>query len=206
MFPSFWTIGGGIGIGAALGALMGYFGKCSTGACPLTSTPLRGMFYGMFLGLLFALSTLAGCKPSENQTTEKSSPTTAAVPETKEGKELTAAREVGAISSLVHISNASQFDPLVIKNSGLVLVDFFATWCPPCQKLGPELDALSKQYDGKVTIVKVDVDRFQGLAKAWEVEAMPTLILFKAGKPVERIMGFRTKEELAAIFEKNLKP
>lgn len=88
---------------------------------------------------------------------------------------------------LIHLENANQFNELVSK--GVVLVDFFATWCGPCKMLSPELEKLSQETD--VTIIKVDVDEFGQLAATYNVRAVPTLVLFKDGEPVAIGTGFK---------------
>lgn len=77
---------------------------------------------------------------------------------------------------------------------GYTLVDFFATWCGPCQQLGPEIEALAEEVDYKV--VKVDIDIARDLAIQYGVRSVPTMILFKNKEKVGTILGYRTKEEL----------
>lgn len=74
------------------------------------------------------------------------------------------------------------------------LVDFFATWCGPCQQLGPEIEALAEEVDYKV--VKVDIDEARDLAIQYGVRSVPTMILFKNREKVGTILGYRSKEEL----------
>ncbi|HBS91467.1 MAG TPA: thioredoxin, partial [Erysipelotrichaceae bacterium] len=73
--------------------------------------------------------------------------------------------------------------------SGVVLVDFYADWCGPCKMIAPILKDMAKQYEGKLEIIKVDVDVEGGLAQKYGVMSIPTLILFKDGKPVGQTMG-----------------
>ena len=81
------------------------------------------------------------------------------------------------------------------------MVDFFATWCGPCQELSPILVELDKQYNGEVQFYKVDVDESQDCAIRYGVNAMPTLVFFKDGKEIEREVGFLPKEELEELIE-----
>ena len=83
-----------------------------------------------------------------------------------------------------------------------VLVDFWAEWCGPCKMLGPVLDELAEEYDGRVRIGKVDIDQFQMLAAKYNITAVPTLLLFKQGEVVEQMRGFRSKRELKASFDR----
>jgi thioredoxin 1 len=89
----------------------------------------------------------------------------------------------------------------VLNGDKLVVVDFFATWCGPCQELSPILVELDKQYNGEVQFYKVDVDESQDCAIRYGVNAMPTLVFFKDGKEIEREVGFLPKEELEELIE-----
>lgn len=89
----------------------------------------------------------------------------------------------------------------VLNGDKLVVVDFFATWCGPCQELSPILVELDKQYNGEVQFYKVDVDESQDCAIRYGVNAMPTLVFFKDGNEIERKVGFLPKEELEELIE-----
>lgn len=86
--------------------------------------------------------------------------------------------------------NTDQFDQVVIKSDKPVLVDFYAEWCGPCKMAAPVLDSLADEYKEKATIVKVDVDANNELAGKFGVMSIPTVILFKDGKEVNRQIGF----------------
>jgi len=90
----------------------------------------------------------------------------------------------------------SNFEEMVVKASGPVLVDFWATWCRPCQMIAPILEELSGEYEGKLTIAKLDVDQNQQTAQRYRVMSIPTMILFKNGEPVSNMVGFKPKEAL----------
>lgn len=87
---------------------------------------------------------------------------------------------------------------------GVVLVDFFATWCGPCKMLAPVLEELEGKYDGKANIVKVDVDQSPDLAFKYQVQAVPTMLLIKDGEVVERIQGYQAVPQLAAVIDRHL--
>ena len=90
--------------------------------------------------------------------------------------------------------NGEDFKGEVVSTKGITLVDFFATWCGPCQMLGPVLDDLSEEVDYKV--VKVDVDQARDLAAEFGVRSVPTMVVFKNGEVVDQMIGFLTKDEI----------
>jgi thioredoxin 1 len=99
------------------------------------------------------------------------------------------------MSKPVEIKEA-KFDETVIKSKMPVLVDFWAPWCGPCRMVAPVVEELSSEYDGKVSFVKLNVDDSPQVASQYGIMSIPTLILFKDGKPASTIVGFRPKAEL----------
>lgn len=75
--------------------------------------------------------------------------------------------------------------------SGVTLVDFYADWCGPCRMLAPVLDQVSQDVKGKATVAKIDIDQAQKVTEELQITSVPTLILFKDGKEVKRIIGLR---------------
>lgn len=88
------------------------------------------------------------------------------------------------------------FEQEVLNNSLPTLNDFWAVWCSPCKMIAPILNDLAQEYEGKLKITKLDVDENPSTAMAYGVMSIPTLILFKDGKPVERIIGYQPKDRL----------
>jgi len=86
-------------------------------------------------------------------------------------------------------------------SSGVVLVDFWAVWCPPCRVQGPIIDDLANYMGDKAIISKLDVDAHGSVAARYQVRSIPTLIIFKDGEPVKRFVGVQQKETLAAAIQ-----
>jgi len=87
---------------------------------------------------------------------------------------------------------------------GVALVDFWAPWCPPCRALGPIVDSLATEYEGRATVAKVNVDESPGVAGRFGVQSIPTIVLLKDGREVARAVGLRAREELASALDKLL--
>jgi thioredoxin 1 len=88
------------------------------------------------------------------------------------------------------------FNQEVLKSDTPTLVDFWAVWCGPCRMVAPVVDEMAREQAGKLKVMKLDVDENQNTAMTYGVMSIPTLILFKNGQPVERIVGFRPKGDM----------
>ena len=89
-------------------------------------------------------------------------------------------------------------------SSGVTLVDFFAEWCGPCKMITPIVARLSQSFAGKAKIAKIDIDKSPIVTTDFEVTSIPTLILFKDGKEIKRIVGLRDEETLKSMIESSL--
>ena len=92
--------------------------------------------------------------------------------------------------------NESNFDQTVLQAKTPVLVDFWAPWCRPCLMVAPILDELAKEYNDRITIARMNVDQSPIIASRYGIMAIPTMFIFKEGKPVSNIVGFKPKPQL----------
>lgn len=106
-----------------------------------------------------------------------------------------------AAANIVTLSKAN-FQAEVLQATTPVLVDFWAEWCGPCKMIGPVLDEIATEQDGKVKIGKVNIDDEQGLAAEYGIRSIPTLLLFSKGAVVNQIVGVKSKKDIVASFEK----
>jgi thioredoxin 1 len=161
-------------IGGALGATLGFFGQCSSGTCPLTSTWWRGGLYGAVLGLMFHLVSGGNSSAHMNQSTPH----------------------------LTKLSEAD-FQREVIQSTQPVLVDFYATWCGPCKAQAPVLEDLAQEYSGHYRFVKVNIDEAPSLAQRYAVQGVPTLMIFDQGKVVDSWVGLRPTQEIKIRLQRH---
>lgn len=91
-----------------------------------------------------------------------------------------------------------------VKKSGVVLLDCFTTWCGPCKMMAPEIETLSKDYEGRALVAKVDVEAVGEAGRDFKITAVPTIIIFKDGVEVAREMGYKPKAALAKTLDKYL--
>lgn len=104
--------------------------------------------------------------------------------------------------AVIH-TNAGSFDK-VIGQDVPVLVDFWAPWCGPCKMLGPVLEQLEPEVNGKAVVAKLNVDDEQDLAVKFGVSSIPTMIVFKKGEAVDRAVGFMSKERIKEMLERHM--
>lgn len=99
--------------------------------------------------------------------------------------------------------NEKEFNDEVIKQKGVVLVDFFATWCPPCKMLAPVLEEISESR-GNFKIVKINVDENLAISTKYDIRAVPTMIVFKDGKIVDTAYGYLPKEKVVDLLNNHI--
>jgi thioredoxin 1 len=162
----------GVLIGGTIGAGLGYFGKCSSGTCPLTANPYRGAIYGAVMGAL--LISIFSPTPKEKTVSP----------------------------NVVHISSAADFKTRVLEAHGVCLVDLFSNRCPPCRVLAPTISSLADKYAGKITVCKVDLDRTPAVAQQYGVSAIPTVLIIKNGKEINRFVGLQSETRYVTILDR----
>ena len=96
------------------------------------------------------------------------------------------------------------FEELAMKSDKAVLVDFWAEWCGPCRLVGPHVDALATEYEGKAIVGKVNVDNNPGIAAQFGVRNIPTIVVLKNGEVVDKVVGAVAKETLAEKLDANI--
>ena len=100
--------------------------------------------------------------------------------------------------------NDQQFEAEVIKSSTPVLVDFSAEWCGPCKALAPVIAELADEYAGRVKVAKLDIDNNRKSAGQYDIQSVPTMIIFKQGQPVKKFVGLTPKNRIAAALDELL--
>jgi thioredoxin 1 len=145
------------GVGAGLGAMIGYFGRCSSGTCPLTSTWWRGALYGALLAIVFYYGSGQSSSAAMNQSTQN-----------------------------VKLITENQFESEVAQSLSPVVVDFYASWCGPCKALSPLLDDLAGPFTNRLKFVKINADTAPALCQRFDIQGLPTLLFFKDGKVVDK--------------------
>ncbi|MEW9079712.1 thioredoxin [Terrisporobacter glycolicus] len=105
---------------------------------------------------------------------------------------------------MAKLVNNSQFYNKIRTSDKLVVMDFFATWCGPCKMLAPIFESLSDEMSDKVDFAKIDIDRSLEVVEEYKIVSVPTMIMFKNGKEVQRIVGFVPKEQIKSKIKAHL--
>jgi thioredoxin 1 len=104
------------------------------------------------------------------------------------------------MSQTVTVTDAD-FEKVVLKSQGAVLVDFWATWCSPCRIMGPVVEDLAEEYSGRLTVAKLDVDQNPSATQEFGIQSIPTLLLIDRGNPVERLVGVQPRRHLQHLLD-----
>jgi len=98
----------------------------------------------------------------------------------------------------------ANFQKEVVESDKLVVVDFWAPWCGPCKMLTPVIEELAAEYEGKAKICKLNTDENMGLAAQFQITSIPCVMFFKGGVPVQKIVGFRPKNDIKKVIDNEL--
>lgn len=109
------------------------------------------------------------------------------------------------MSEDVVVTSDANFETDVLNSNIPVLVDFWAAWCGPCRQLAPVIDELAKEYKDKVKVCKLDTEGNNTIPAKFGITAIPTLIIFKNGQAVNKMVGVKSKKDLKAVLEAQLK-
>ena len=176
----------GILLGGSIGFVYQKLVGCRTGTCPLTATPLRAITYGAVMGLLFTLSSWhKGGAPAPEKNPQDHS----------QSKEIA----MSASANVIHLTTGA-FDQ-VKGQTRPVIIDFWAPWCGPCRAQAPILEQVSSQMGERAIVAKVNVDEETSLASSFGVQAIPTLVVMKGGKVVQRFTGLQEVNTLIKALE-----
>ncbi|SVA17100.1 uncharacterized protein METZ01_LOCUS69954 [marine metagenome] len=107
-------------------------------------------------------------------------------------------------SEKVQTFTDENFDSTVVEAEGPVLVDFWAEWCGPCRQMAPAVEALASDYDGKVTVGKLNVDEHPNVAQRFSIRGIPTLLLFNGGEVVDQLVGVADDSKLKSMLDKHI--
>lgn len=104
------------------------------------------------------------------------------------------------MSDLVYVDDLN-FESEVLNSNIPVLVDFWAEWCPPCRMITPIIEELATEYKGKIKVAKLDVDKAPETASKYDITSIPSLIIFKSGTPMEKVVGAVPKNRLKGMMD-----
>lgn len=161
----------GVLVGAAAGFAVGYMAMRAGGSCPIMCNPYMACAFGAVMGGAIAAG-VGGAAPSYTPSPH-----------------------------LIRVENEEAFDKAVLQDEGPVLVDFSSTRCYWCGRLEPVVHALADRYAGRMRVVEFNVDRAPSVIQRHGIEGFPMLILFKGGKEVERVLGYRDERAMAALLD-----
>jgi len=154
------------------------------------------------LGLVLLTCGIISCQKAEEP---QPAPVTATISQMAPAAQQAQPPAQSESSELVKNVTDASFTSDVENSSNPVLVDFWATWCGPCRMFGPIVDKLAEEYQGRLKVVRVDIDQNPGLARNFGIRAIPTSLLFKKGKVVKGWVGLVSEDDLKVEVDKVVK-
>jgi len=184
----------GLGAGAGLGALIGYWGKRSAKVSNLTLNPYRGALYGAILGMLVAVLPAKFLR---------SVPQASRIEQAKPSNALSASKKTEPLNQdvLVHVNSVAEFERYVLRASKPCLADFYSDHCPPCRILGPIIENLAQKYQGRAVVCKVSLDSVPRLAVRYNITGIPTVLFFERSQEIHRLVGLRRQDDYTVILD-----
>jgi len=196
----------GLLIGGSIGAVLGYFGKCSSGSCPLTANPYRGAIYGAVIGTL--LTFMFWQKTQEN-------PSSPDVVDVNNESDLNAKglkeKETDLVESLTKDSflqkvfNYEQNKEWKFEGELPCIIDFYADWCGPCKMVEPILQELAQEYQGKLNIYRVDTQAQRELTAFFNIQGIPSMLFVPLNGKPQMATGALPKKILKKAIKEVLK-
>ena len=105
------------------------------------------------------------------------------------------------MSTLVAQADSTNWETEVLKSPQVVMVDFWAVWCGPCQMVAPIVEELAQEYTGKLKVMKLNTDEAPEVAGRYQIMSIPTILFFKDGQPVEKLVGARPKQQFKQLID-----
>ncbi len=105
------------------------------------------------------------------------------------------------MSDLVAVADTANWDGEVLNSSDVVMVDFWAVWCGPCQMVAPIVDELAQEYQGRLKVMKLNTDEAPEVAGKYQIMSIPSILFFKGGEVVEKVVGARSKQQFKEIID-----
>jgi thioredoxin 1 len=196
----------GVLIGGLIGAGLGYFGKCSSGACPLTANPYRGAIYGAVLGVLLTSvfwPRSQESSQSSNVVRVNNEPNSNAGVLKEDRRPLV--ESLTKESFLQKVFNYEQNKEWKYEGELPCIVDFYADWCRPCKMVEPILQEIAQEYQGKLNIYRIDIQAQQELAAAFGIQSIPSILFVPLNDKPQMTVGALPKKELKKVIKEILK-
>jgi thioredoxin len=190
----------GVFIGGAVGAGLGYFGKCSSGTCPLTANPYRGAIFGAVVGALMA--SAFSLKPEQKSNIVAESGSNAKMLKEKGSGLVESLTKDGFIQKVFDYEQNQEWK---FEGELPCIIDFYADWCGPCKMIEPVLRELAQEYEGKLNIYRVDTEAQQELAAAFGIQSIPSILFVPLNGKPQMSVGALPKKTLQEAIKEVLK-